>query len=208
MWVHIDAARFPRSERTVGSSPSHAIASLVRTEIIGVGKIVTAIVLEYPRAFVEVFHARHLYGCAIKGRPVISFQFASIGMGSAADVDIRLSVVIDKHVGVNAWGQSFNYFLYFESLCRVAAGRNEDAERSAPVVAIGWMGKIVIIKVFIGVVNAVGCPHEAGTGKAKLIIDIFRFQYLAVVCPLMHVFGGIYMVSVHAVTAHGRFHVV
>ena len=86
---------FPRTQRAV----AHSIADAFGTACGGKRKIIAAVALIEPRAFLIVFNRRQLhYFAGIGNHVLVEPDSVEIGV---APVHVRLSVIVDKHGRIN-----------------------------------------------------------------------------------------------------------
>src|SRR5689334_16681485 len=141
----------------------------------------------YPGSFVKIFQALHgLHGAVYLHH--VGFKLTALAHIAAAVIKINLSVIIGKYTRVDQRFKARYIALHGEpARGRLARGHTE-RPRAVPCIAVAarmWKVK-VICAVLIG---AVGSRHKSALGPAPR--HLARAQYLAVVCPVYHVVGGI-----------------
>ena len=119
--------------------------------------------------------------------PIVTFQFATEAFGRPTVVDIRLSVVIDENTRVNIRWHSVNPSDELKIPVWMFARAYADTPTGVPRLIAFGVRKIKIIHLVNRVISTVRCPHETVAADAGLATHIIGVQYLAMVCPRLHV---------------------
>ena len=159
----------------------------------------------HPRRFVKIGKASQRSHFAVQLGPVILTQLSpKATLPGTTDINIRLSVIIDKNARVNRRRYAVNHPFHFEVRCRFFTCCHENT----PCLRVNSMRKIEIVQFVLFIISTIRCPHKAINPHTRLRLYSSRVQYFSMIRPVFHIRSRKHVVPVHAITPPCRLHVM